>query len=312
MEPLLEQNKCPLFMLAALILLLQLAACAPGGPHEGGKFELLVTRDYGREEIFSGWVTADPGQPVLDVMQELLEMETGYGGRFISSIEGLESGGYKDWFFYCNGAAANVGGGDYYPREGDHIWWDYHSWSGSSLTPAVTGSFPRPFTKGYRGVNPGTTILAADSCLEWAEVLKSCLKDRGAEQVSLEPYHEEKVVNSGGATIVIALWPEIEDDAYWTGLQENNHRAGWFARLSTLSFIALDWQGEEIEHYRENTGAVLASGSGLGDTRPVWLITAQDSKALENTLNIIVGRSDLVTGTFGFLVNREEVIPLPR
>jgi hypothetical protein len=284
------------------------------GP-SGGSVLFRVTRDFGREEIFSGWIDVAPGQSALEALEKHLDVQTEYGGRFVASIEGLASdaGGRHrdDWFFYTNGITAAVGGADYYPREGDIIWWDYHPWGDLYFTPAVTGAFPQPFVSGYRGHNPGTMILATPAAQKPAAQLKEYLEEAGARQITIRPYDVAHLKNPKEITIVMALWPELAEEPYWQGMQENRQKIGWFARLGPTGFTALDLLEEQEETYSHQAGAILTSGSGLGDATPVWLITSLDESALESTVNILLKDPDLVTGSFGVLITGMKVIKLP-
>jgi hypothetical protein len=281
----------------------------------GGSVLFQVTRDFGRVEIFSDWVEVAPGESALEVLQKHLNVQTEHGGRFVTAIAGLSSqaaGKYRDdWFFYTNGITAAVGGADYYPREGDIIWWDYHPWGDLYFTPAVTGAFPQPFISGYRGHNPGTVILTTPAGQKSAVLLKNYLVEAGVAQVAVKAYDTDHVKDPREITIVIALWPELFEDPFWQGMQANRQKIGWFARLDPSGFTALDLLEEQEETYSHQVGAILTSGSGLGDATPLWLITSLDEASLENTVAIFLKDPKLLQGTFGVLITGAEVIALP-
>lgn len=305
----------------ALITFICMAAlCLAGctdkteGP-SGGSVLFRVTQDFGREEIFSAFIDVSPGQSALEALQKHLDVQTEYGGRFVAAIQGLASnaGGQHrdDWFFYTNGITAAVGGADYYPREGDVIWWDYHPWGDLYFTPAVTGAFPQPFVSGYRGSNPGTVILATPAAQKPAAQLKEYLEEAGVDQITIKPYDADQLKNPREITIVMALWPELAEESYWQGMQENRQKIGWFARLDPEGFTALDLLEEREETYSRPVSAILTAGSGLGDGTPIWLITSLDENSLENTINFLLKDPDLLTGSFGVLISGTKVIPLP-
>lgn len=282
----------------------------------GGTVSLRVTKEFGREVLLSTEVELPPETSALQALKQEIEVETDYGGEFISSIKGLDSktgnNHLQDWFFYANGITANVGAGEYYPREGDILWWDYHAWEEGQITPSVTGAFPQPFINGYRGDKSKTEIFFTKSGKEPAKKVQEFLLDEGAEHVNKEDYREANLVDPQGITLVIALWDEIKEDEYWDELQKHRERTGWFARLSTENFTSLDFRGNKIQQYHQSTGAILVTGSGLGDPHPIWLVTAMDNESLNNAVNLLTNNPCKLENTFGVLVKPDEVVKLPR
>lgn len=299
-----------------IIFFLPLTGCIRHDESSGGTVFFRVTRDFGREEIFAKELEVAPGESALQALQRHVNVSTGYGGRFITSIEGIASSTKEkyreDWFFYANGITAAVGGADYYPLDGDIIWWDYHSWGDMYFTPGVTGAFPQPFVNGYRGQNPGTFILATDSSSGAAAKMQAFFLELGTDKVEIREYNEKDLLDPPGIIMVIALWSELDATPYWDGLQKNREKTGWFAELSRDGFSALDITGKQRETYRDNVSAILATGSGLGDPRPVWLLTALDAASLERTVRFLVEGRLQLGGTFGILFDGEKIINIPR
>ena len=282
---------------------------------------LWVTRDFGKENLFNSQLDVAPGCSVLSLLQEHLEVETEYGGGFVSAINGLQSGysgqngengRMADWFYYVNGILSEQGAADYVPAAGDIIWWDYHPWGGISFTPAVVGAFPQPFTGGYRDKNPGTLILAGDACDGFAEQFGTFLAERGTEELEVDSYQEERAVNRSQMVVVIALWEELFRSSFWEGVQEHRDRTGWFAELTPRCFYPLDLNADrQGEGYTERVGAVLATGSGMGDPYPLWLVTATDLEGLSGVVEALIQRPGQFTKMVGALVVDGEVIGLP-
>lgn len=307
---------CTIVLILVILAVLCLSGCGSkdAGP-SGGSVLFRVTRDFGREVLFSSQIDVGPGESALEALQKHLDVQTEYGGRFVAAIEGLASDGggkYRDdWFFYTNGITAAVGGADYYPREGDIIWWDYHPWGDLYFTPAVTGAFPQPFISGYRGNNPGTVILATPAGQKPAEAIKNFLQEAGVHQVAVKPYDSALLANPREITMVIALWPELAQESYWQGMQDNRQKIGWFARLDTTGFTALDLLEEREETHTHQVSAILTAGSGLGDLTPIWLITALEEASLHNAVDFILENPEGLAGSFGVLLTGKNMIPLP-
>jgi hypothetical protein len=135
----------PFLLVAAL-----LAGC--GGSGIPGRATLWVTRDRGADVLLVRSVPS--GLTVMQALRREADVGTSYGGRFVSSIEGVESdaSGRRDWFYFVNGVEADRGASEYRLHPGDVLWWDYRSWQGDDMrAPVVVGAFPEPFLHGYGG-----------------------------------------------------------------------------------------------------------------------------------------------------------------
>jgi Domain of unknown function (DUF4430) len=113
--------------LAQLLLLLALAGCG-GGEH--GTATLKVTRDHGRHVLLTERVPA--GLTAMQALEREAKVETSYGGRFVTSINGLASASHRDWFYFVNGKLAERGATELRLHDGDVEIWDYRRWSNPS------------------------------------------------------------------------------------------------------------------------------------------------------------------------------------
>ena len=137
-------------VLLPLLLVAALSGC--GGRGDVGEATLWVTSDRGGEVLVEKSVPA--GVTAMQALRSEADVETGYGGRFVQSIEGISSdvGARRDWFYFVNGVEADRGAAEYRLRPGDVLWWDYREWSGDDMRqPVVVGAFPEPFLRGYGG-----------------------------------------------------------------------------------------------------------------------------------------------------------------
>ncbi len=137
-------------LLLSFLLVSALAGCGGGG--NSGEATLWVTRDRGAEVLVEKSVPA--GVTAMQALRSEADVETGYGGRFVQSIEGVSGnlGAHRDWFYFVNGVEADRGAAEYRLRPGDVLWWDYREWSGDDMrVPVVVGAFPEPFLQGYGG-----------------------------------------------------------------------------------------------------------------------------------------------------------------
>ena len=171
--------------LVPLLALFILAGC--GGSHEAGDARLWVTKDRGAELIVT---TAVPsGVTVMRALRRSADVDAGYGGRFVESIDGVagDAGARRDWFYFVNGIEADRGAADYRVRPGDVIWWDYRSWDGDAMRePVVVGAFPEPFVHGYEGtVRPAAVRYETDTMRGAALGLANAVGARSVEPASV-------------------------------------------------------------------------------------------------------------------------------
>ena len=171
-----------------LLPLLALAAMAGcGGSHEAGEATLWVTKDRGAELIVAASVPS--GLTVMQALRRTADVDAGYGGRFVESIEGVagDAGARRDWFYFVNGIEADRGAADYRVRPGDVVWWDYRSWNGDAMRePVVVGAFPEPFVHGYDGkVRPAAVRYETERMRGAALGLANAVAARSVEQTSI-------------------------------------------------------------------------------------------------------------------------------
>ena len=169
-------------LLAVLLGLLVLAGCggSPAGEgQQGGTATLWVTRDRGAEVVLTAEVPA--GLTILQALDQVADVETRYGGRFVQAIDGIAGslGGQHDWFYFLNGIEPDLGAAEVRLRPGDVAWWDYRSWKGRMEQPVVVGAFPEPFLHGFEGVTRPLEVVAPPELAEEAAALEGLLGGAG-------------------------------------------------------------------------------------------------------------------------------------
>lgn len=127
--------KKSLKFLVMLMLLMAMLITGCGKGKETKEVNLIVSKNFGEEVIFSSKVEFEEGLSVMDILVDNLDVETAYSGGFVNSIEGIKSTfkedpkNPKDWFYYIDGEEARIGANSNFPEGGEEIVWDYHSWS---------------------------------------------------------------------------------------------------------------------------------------------------------------------------------------
>jgi len=192
----------------SLCLILLVAVSLGGcGQEEKGKAQVWVTRDRGAVVLDQGAVPG--GLTALQGLDRRTSVETGYGGAFVTKIDGVASSRLhqRDWFFFVNGYEADRGAASYRLHDGDLEWWDYHSWHGSERVPVVVGAFPEPFVHGYYGKRRAAAVRFGPWLGAEAHALARVVHARSVAAIGkpVAPAANLLVVKSGRARMVAQL-----------------------------------------------------------------------------------------------------------
>jgi Domain of unknown function (DUF4430) len=289
----------------------------PGTSKSG--VELSVTTNFGSQSMYAKRLPYNDGDAVMDILDENLDVDTAYGGGFVNAINGVKSGytgkqsakTKKDWFFWVNGSIAAVGANDYMLRQGDDVWWDYHSWDGSTGIPSVIGQYPHPFTTGYGGVTRSTTIYYGADEQDLAKQLQSALQKQGATAVSVKPYSDTAIGSHSENTVVIGLNADLLNHSAIRSLTSAGVKRGEFIQLSAHSYTALHEDGTAAGNFGSGNGAIMAVGNGSGDSAPVWLITGVDQNGLQAAVSAITTHPSSIYHMISAIVSKTGVRNIP-
>ncbi len=304
------------WILVILLSLLVFIGCSAGAVNNEGVIEVIVSRDFGKEELSSKRIDVAEGQTVLDILEENFEIETAYGGSFVNGIDGLKSGFTNqkkrekiDWFYYVNGILTQVGAGDYEIRTGDVVIWDYHYWDNANYLSSMIGAYPNNFVNGYDGNVLNVNILCIEGYEQEGEKLQAYLTNHGVGNVESSNVDEEVLQDDGINTIVIGPWDELLKYEYISELYENREKAGLFFEIDE-SIAALDHDGNRIETF--DKGAVIASAlKGYGVMSTIWLITGNDEACIKEGVHLLYENPEKIKGLFSVIKAENEWIHLP-
>ena len=195
------------FCISLCLLLLATVSLGGCGQGEKGKTQVWITRDQGTTLLAEGKVPA--GLTALQGLYRLTKVETGYGGAFVTAIDGVAGSRLhgRDWFFYVNGYEADRGAASYRLRAGDVEWWDYHSWRGSERVPLVVGAFPEPFLHGYDGKRRAAAVRFGPGLRAEARALARVVRARSVAALGrpVAPAANLLVVTAGRPGMVARL-----------------------------------------------------------------------------------------------------------
>lgn len=301
-------------MAVAIALLLGAAfaitGCGIGPGGEVGDVSLTVTRDYGAEPVMPLAVDgASESDTVMRVLDRKAEIETRFGGGFVSSIEGLaeanRDGHRYSWFFFVNGVESPVGAADFALHGGEAIWWDYRDWSAASRAPAVVGSWPQPLAGGFEGKAHPVALECRGGGAACAAVQRA-LAEEGVGVAGDSP--------EAAIRVLVGPWARLRDDPAAAQLEDGPQASGVFADFvqegdGGYVLEGLDEDGEPGRRFGPSAGLVAATRRY--DSPPVWLVsgtTARGALAAAGLLSAAHLRDHYAVASEG---GKETPLPLP-
>ncbi|MDX9870911.1 MAG: DUF4430 domain-containing protein [Clostridia bacterium] len=314
-----------IFPLLLSILLLVPACGGEGGSNPAspavGNITYLITQNYGAETVLEEAVSYQPDRSVMEgLFATKAEVETAYGGDFVSVINGLSTqnsgltGERYDWFYYVNGIFADVGALDYLLLPGDQIWWDYHPWKVSQGTPAVVGCWPEPFLHGFRGKVKETVVLPVPSMAEQGKKLQAALQELGVQSTAvreLDGTSAEELGARKGPIIAVGAWPELARYKWLAEFNEAWRRNGTFLHFSADGLELLDHSGQVVRTVQGSAGVIMATAEGNGDDSPLWIVTGSDAQGTAAALDILIEQPEKIKAAYSIVILPDEVMKLP-
>jgi hypothetical protein len=279
--------------LAATALLCAVAAGGCGvGPGEAadGEASLVVTRDFGAEELATGVLDGPtPSDSVVRFLDENADIETDYGDNFVSSINGIKGstiGGEDDWFFYVNGVWSDIGAGEAKVQPGDRIWWDYRPSLVAYRVSAVVGSWPEPFLQGYDGEPSPVEIQCLAAAAEPCDAVDEALSDAGVDATMSELERPEPSTDE--LRVLVGPWEAVRADRAAAQLEDGPAISGVYADVEAcgegwrLSILGDDGRPREVLD-----GGGLIAAVREGEDAPTWVVTAGAEEDLEATADLL-------------------------
>lgn len=265
-----NRYRCTAVATALLLAAFAAVGCGLGPGEEVGAVELTVTRDFGAEPMVESSLQVRESDTVMRALESEVEIETRYGGGFVSAIDGVAEGRIggdpHDWYYYVDGLWAPVGAAERRLEGGERIWWDYRDWSASSRVPAVVGSWPAPFSDGYEGREHPVAVLCrggGSACAEVREALE-------AEGVALSDGSPP-----GAIRVLVGPWARLRDDPAAALLEAGPQQSGVYADFEPSGdgqrLVGLDEDGEAARRFGEGAGLVAATRRL--EAPPTWLVT---------------------------------------
>jgi hypothetical protein len=272
------------------------SAAGQSGAPGIGEVRLVVSQDFGATVSHDVRVPFEKGATALQLLAEQADVETGYGGGFVTAVDGqrsTSSDGDKaaDWFYWVDGRMGRTGAGDVKLSGGQTIWWDYHRWQGAMFIPAVLQAFPRPWSA---AALPLLGDTAGQAVVAWAE--RSGIAIAG-EAALAEPPAADAVVTA--TTAQVAATPWLRD------LLAQKNDIGVFVQVKGGRLWALDHGGAPV---CQVSAAMIAAPNPGSELRTLLVLLGDDEAAVTR----LIERQDLAARPrLGVGLDDDALLPLP-
>lgn len=278
-----RRGRQPALVALAVLAATVLAGCGLGAGPAPTAVDLLVTREFGSQVLYTSGTPRVSGQEtVMSLLTRNVSVTTRYGGGFVQSIDGLaggQSGGApSDWFYYVNGVQAPKGAAETNVHPGDHIWWDWHNWSQTQEVPAVVGSYPEPFLNGIEGKRLPVRVECAPSVTHACNTVSGNLLKQGVPAAVA-------AIGSGGAPetlrVMVGPWINLSGDLEAQSIERGPHYSGVYAAFEErgTALALLDQDGRTVQTL--HSGAGLIAATEANKEAPVWVVTGTDRSGVE-------------------------------
>jgi hypothetical protein len=272
-------------------------AQATCGAPTAGEVRLVVSKDFGTTTSHDVVVPADEGMTVMSLLAANTKLETGYGGSFVTSIDGVEStfgssGDASDWFYWVDGRMGRTGAGDVELKGGETVWWDFHRWQGAMFIPAALHAFPRPWSRS------AVTLAGGAATEETAALLESrAIEVSQAAAPDAPP---------AGDAVLTATVAQAESIGWLRDLLAQKNDIGIFVEIDGERLYALDHSGGRS---RQLTAAAIAAPNPAAELKTLLILLGDDEAAVA----ALVDRMDpegFAAGV-GVGMTGDDAVPLP-
>lgn len=277
---------------------------------------IAITENFGRELVQENTITIPSGSSALDALKSVSQIETKYGGNFVTSINGIESNfpdDHYDWFFYVNGFLAKEGGSSYIIRGGDSIQWDYHNWESEYHQSAIIGDYPKYFTNGYAGDKSPTIIVYENEFLDEASKIGELLIDEYKINVTMKPIEIISVDEKSKSNVIILAKP---NNTIVKELNDIQSKIGFNAYFENNSLIEMNCRSKTYNKYKK-AGAIQITQNiwnpkgNRACENVILLISGTDMESVKKSASILIEDFSEYRYSFGLIITENRSVKMP-
>jgi hypothetical protein len=267
----------PTALVACLAAVTLLSGCDFGtAPHATG-VSLLITANFGNEELGSvNEHSVGGNETALSQLEAHFRVKTGPNGNRVVSIDGYRARKGFTWSLFIDGVAPTGLPGKSGLSAGEKVWWDLRPTAGAETVPAVVGSWPQPFITGSSGQEFPTLINCASQSTAACDHVQKVL-----EKLGVKASEQAFGAGSGDDSLSVVIAPFSVQRGIIAAelIQAGPASSGVYARFvnprgSVLEL--LNGVGQVVQTLRGNVGLIAATQE-QDLTAPVWVITGTDA-----------------------------------
>ncbi|MBJ7355448.1 MAG: DUF4430 domain-containing protein [Thermoleophilaceae bacterium] len=278
-----------------------LAACAFLGAGCGGSgtagpaTSVTITRDFGASVIAqTEKVEATSGLTALRQLETVHKVTTGYGGRYVKSIDDTAEDSDSSWLFFVDGIESPVGATSTRLKPKQVVQWDFHAWENVRTGGAIVGAYPLPLKK--RGVR----VICVPRFIIACRVAREGLTAAGV------------VVNRRGPDkLIVGEWNSIQGLDGVPDLTLPGDTNGAYAQFTKNGRTLIPYSADgSPEKGLINSSALLAAFANPDGV--VWVATGTDEDAASSAARLLGAEKGKLRNRFAMAIDngREHALPL--
>lgn len=268
------------------------AGCGSSGS-SGPATSVTVTRDFGAAVIAEAeTVDATPGLTAMRQLESVHKVTTGYGGRYVKSINEYAEDSDSSWLFLVDGIESKVGATSTRLKPGQVVQWDYHAWENMRTGGAIVGAYPLPLKTN------GVKLICAPQ--------SSCgpvRKDLTAAGIGANPKSKNRVI--------VGAWNDIQGFDGVPDLTQPGDTNGAYARFTAngRTLIPYSADGSPQKGLVNSSGLLVAFADAGG---VVWIATGTDEDASRSAARLLGAEKGKLKNHFAMAIDngREHALPL--
>lgn len=280
------------------------------------KVTVAVTKDFGKELMLQEKIIVASGTSALDATKKIANVETSYGGGFVSSINNIKSAYPEkqyDWFFYVNGFLSKEGASNYKIVDGDFVTWDYHSWESFQFQSAILGAYPKYLINGYGGKNSPTIVVYEDQFYNQAHQLKKKCKEQYG--LNVEAVHIDKISEKTKSISNVIIFAKPNNKLV-VELNEMHQKLGYYAVFKNNTLNVLNDRGGLSTKY-DQAGIIQISQNvwnpkgTMACENVILVVSGTDEDSITTSVNIMIRDIHRYRYSFGLIILDSKIRQIP-
>jgi hypothetical protein len=271
------------------------AGCGSSDSTQGPATHLVVTRDFGAAELSpSESVAATNGLTALRQLETGHKVVTGYGGRYVKSIDDHAEDSDNSWLFYVDGIESRVGATSTRLKPGQTVQWDFHPWQGVQTGGAIVGAYPQPLK------THGARLICAPRRSAACATAEDGLRTAGVVIDKRSPNR-----------VIVGAWSDIEGFDGVPDLTADGASNGAFAQFSNDGSTLTPFQadGSETKALKKDVGLLAASAK----TQAVsWLVTGTNATGVTDAAAMLGSGKQILKNHFAIAIADRKIEILPK